>query len=63
MAPPNAYEASLSEEDEGLVWTMRSDSDRFTGVFRDDGTRIEGHREHLVGSDWLPWMDVTLSRD
>jgi hypothetical protein len=45
------------------VWTMRSDCDRFTGVFRDDGTRIEGHREHLVGSDWLPWMDVTLSRD
>jgi hypothetical protein len=27
------------------------------------GEIIEGHWEQLIGSDWLPWMDVTLSRD
>jgi Protein of unknown function (DUF1579) len=38
---PNAYEASLREEDGTLVWRMQSRTDRFTGIFSDDGTRSQ----------------------
>jgi hypothetical protein len=61
---PNANEASLVEADGALVWTMRSDADRFTGTFRDDGNTISGHWEQLDDEkNWQPWMDVTLTRD
>ena len=60
---PNAYQASLADEDGRLVWRMRSHSDRFTGAFSDDGRTIDGHWEQLdeTGS-WRPWMAVTLTR-
>jgi hypothetical protein len=58
---PAAYEASLGEEDGALVWRAQSKSDRFTGVFSDDGGRIDGHWE-LLEEDWRPWMDITLTR-
>jgi hypothetical protein len=55
------YEASLSEESEGLTWRMRSKTTRFTGVFSPDGSMITGHWELLPESgDWQPWMDITL---
>jgi hypothetical protein len=60
---PNAYEASLAEEDGALVWRMRSPADRFTGTFSDDGNTITGHWEQLDSEEnWQPWMEVTLTR-
>jgi Protein of unknown function (DUF1579) len=60
---PNAYEASLFEEDGALVWTMRSETDRFTGTFDDERNAITGHWEALdANSVWQPWMDITLTR-
>jgi hypothetical protein len=60
---PNAYEASLAEEDGALVWRMRSPADRFTGTFSDDGNTITGHWEQLDSKEnWQPWMEVTLTR-
>ena len=60
---PNAYEASLAEEDGALVWRMRSRDDRFTGTFSDDGNTIIGHWESAAeDSSWRPWMELTLTR-
>jgi hypothetical protein len=60
---PNAYEASLAEVDDALVWRMRSATDRFAGMFSDDGNSITGHWERLDDEqNWQPWMDVTLTR-
>jgi hypothetical protein len=60
---PGAYEASLQHEHRGLVWRMRSETERFTGSFSDDGDTIAGHWELLDDdSHWQPWMDVTLTR-
>jgi hypothetical protein len=58
-----AYEASLTEESEGLTWRMQSKTTRFTGRFSDDGNVITGRWE-LQGEngDWQPWMDITLTR-
>ncbi len=61
---PNAYEATLAEEDDSLVWSMRSAADRFTGRFSDDGNTITGHWEQLDDQGrWRRWMDITLTRD
>jgi hypothetical protein len=60
---PNAYDASLVADDGRLVWTMRSDRDRFTGTFNDKRDVITGHWEALdEDSNWQPWMDITLTR-
>jgi Protein of unknown function (DUF1579) len=60
---PNAYEASLTEEEGSLVWSMRSRSDRFTGRFSDDGNTITGEWELLDDDQrWQPWMQITLKR-
>jgi hypothetical protein len=60
---PNAYEATLTEEDGTLVWRMHSERDRFTGRFSDDGNTITGHWE-LLDDDgsWSHWMDITLTK-
>jgi hypothetical protein len=61
---PNAYEASLGEEDGILVWTMVSRNDRFTGTFNDARNIIRGHWDALDSdSDWRPWMDITLTKE
>jgi hypothetical protein len=39
-----------------------SESNRFTGTFSADGHTITGHWERLQGLTWLPWMDITLTR-
>lgn len=58
-----AYEASLTQESEGLVWRMRSETTRFMGTFSEDGSVITGHWELLRDSeDWRPWMEITLTR-
>jgi hypothetical protein len=60
---PNRYEASLTEEDGGLVWRMRSATDRFTGRFSDEGNVIDGRWEQLDEEKrWQPWMEVTLTK-
>jgi hypothetical protein len=59
---PSAYEASFSDAEGALTWTMRSDADRFTGTFSEDGNTITGHWEARDDSDWHPWMDITLTR-
>ncbi len=60
---PNAYEASLVEDDGALVWTMRSERDRFTGTFNDERNVITGHWDVLDdNSTWRPWMDITLTK-
>jgi hypothetical protein len=60
---PNAYEATLSERESKLVWQMRSESDRFTGTFAEDGNTIVGYWEQRHDADnWQPWMDITLTR-
>ena len=60
---PNAYEASLAVESGVLVWTMRSEVDRFTGRFSDDGNTLTGEWERRDdGTGWQPWMTVTLTR-
>lgn len=58
---PNRYEATLEERDGGLMWTMRSERDRFAGTFSEDRNTITGHWERL-GDGWLPWMDIALDR-
>jgi Protein of unknown function (DUF1579) len=60
---PNFYEASITEENGTLVWSMWSASDRFTGAFTDDGNTIAGHWEQVDGEHWRPWMEVTLTKD
>jgi hypothetical protein len=61
---PNAYEASLVEDDGALVWTMRSKRDRFTGTFNAERNVITGHWDALDDdSNWQPWMDITLTRE
>jgi hypothetical protein len=60
---PNAYEASLTEEEGSLVWSMRSRADRFTGTFSDDGNTITGRWDQLdEDKSWTPWMQITLTR-
>ena len=60
---PTAYEASLTEESEGLMWRMRSKTTRFIGIFSEDGNVITGHWELLRDNgDWRPWMEITLTR-
>jgi hypothetical protein len=60
----NAYEASLVEDDGPLVWTMRSEKDRFRGTFNDERNMITGHWDTLDhDSTWRPWMDITLTRE
>jgi hypothetical protein len=61
---PNSYEASLEEEAGKLVWRMHSQSDRFTGTFSEDRSRIDGHWEqHDDQGNWQPWMTVSLTRE
>jgi hypothetical protein len=58
-----SYEASLAEETDGLVWSMRSQTTRFTGTFSDDRAAITGYWELLSeGGEWQRWMDITLTK-
>jgi len=42
---------------------MRSAGSRFRGSFDVGGELITGHWELLIGgSEWRPWMDITLTK-
>jgi Protein of unknown function (DUF1579) len=56
----DTFHASLA----GRVWKSWGPSQRFTGTFSADGCTLSGAWERSSdGTDWLPWMDVTLRRD
>ncbi len=59
----SSYEAEFSRENGALVWSMRSEKERFRGTFSDDRSVITGHWERR-GDDgsWQRWMDITLTR-
>jgi Protein of unknown function (DUF1579) len=60
---PGAYEAELEQVEGATVWRMRSESDRFTGTFNEDGNVINGHWEARDDDgNWRPWMDITLTK-
>jgi hypothetical protein len=60
---PTAYEASLTDEDGTLVWTMVSARNRFRGTFNAERDLITGHWELLDDdSRWQAWMDITLTK-
>jgi Protein of unknown function (DUF1579) len=61
---PSSYEASLIDKGGALVWTMRSNKDRFSGTFNDERNVITGHWDALDDdSTWQPWMDITLTKE
>ena len=60
---PAAYDASLSEDNGAVVWTMRGKKDRFSGTFNEERNVITGHWDALDDdSNWRPWMDITLTK-
>ena len=60
---PTAYNATLGEEGDGLVWRMQSADTRFAGTFGEDGDTIAGRWERLGEDGWWPWMEITLTKD
>ena len=44
------------------VWSFTGDAERFTGGFSDGGRTLSGHWERREGSEWIPWMDVRLTK-
>jgi hypothetical protein len=56
----NTYQASLDEK----VWKIFGDSERFTGSFSDDGNNLIGKWERVTdGSNWVPWIDIKLTKE
>ena len=54
-----AYEASLR----GPAWSIAGPSERFTGIFSEDGTRLTGTWERFVeGAGWTHWMTMSLTK-
>jgi hypothetical protein len=54
------FHASLA----GRVWKSWGPSQRFAGTFSADGCTLSGAWERSSdGTNWLPWMDVSLKRD
>lgn len=48
---------------QGGTWSFTGETMRFTGRFSDDGKNILGKWEYLGdGTNWLPWMDVKLTK-
>jgi uncharacterized protein DUF1579 len=54
----STYQASLLDG----VWTILGDSERFTGLFGAGDSTLTGKWERFEGSEWLPWMDVRLTK-
>ncbi|WP_420128047.1 DUF1579 family protein [Longimicrobium sp.] len=44
------------------TWRFAGDTERFTGVFSDGGDTLTGRWERREGDEWLPWMDVHLTK-
>jgi hypothetical protein len=48
---------------QGSAWTIRGDSERFTGAFSEDRSTLTGTWEQARdGRTWTPWMTITLSK-
>lgn len=45
------------------AWTFEGDAERFTGSFGDGGATLAGRWERLDGGEWIPWMDIHLTRE
>jgi Protein of unknown function (DUF1579) len=46
------------------VWKFDGESERATAIFNEDGNEIKIHWEQLTEEkNWMPWMDVKLTRD
>jgi hypothetical protein len=43
------------------VWRFVGDAERFTGGFTDRDT-LSGHWERRDGAEWIPWMDIHLTK-
>ncbi|UHA75754.1 DUF1579 family protein [Paenibacillus sp. 481] len=55
----NTYQANLLD----AVWSIVGKTERFTGMFSDDGTTLTGSWERLSeNSNWVPWMDIKLTK-
>jgi Protein of unknown function (DUF1579) len=53
------YQANLRDP----IWTIEGKSSRFTGMFSTNGNTLTGKWERSIdGLDWLPWMDVKLTK-
>lgn len=58
----NAGEMQASVGGDGR-WRFTGDAERFTGAFSDGGGTLSGRWERREGDEWLPWMDIHLTKD
>lgn len=55
----SAYQANLHDS----AWTIWGESERFTGMFSDDGTTLTGNWELSTdGKNWGHWMEIKLTK-
>jgi hypothetical protein len=47
---------------DGGKWEIDGDSERFRGKFSADGRALAGRWSQRHGDDWVPWMDIVLSK-
>lgn len=53
---------TMRASESGGVWRFEGDAERFTGGFTADGRTLSGTWERREGADWLPWMDIHLTK-
>lgn len=46
----------------GRNWSIDGEAERFRGSLSEDMRTLSGRWERRAGNTWLPWMDVTLTR-
>jgi len=55
----SAYQANLLDR----TWTITGESERFTGMFSEDGRSLTGRWElSNDGKIWVHWMDIKLTK-
>jgi Protein of unknown function (DUF1579) len=55
----DSYQANLRDH----TWTIEGKSSRFTGVFANTGNTLTGQwQQSSDGVNWLPWMDIKLTK-
>lgn len=47
---------------DGITWKWAGSNVRCTGTLEDDGQRLVCHHERRDGNDWVPSMDITLTK-
>jgi Protein of unknown function (DUF1579) len=48
--------------EQGGLWSFAGDTERFTGGFGDGGRTLSGAWERREGAEWIPWMEVRLTK-